>query len=109
MQLIDHAQVEKFYFQGSFQQTLAGADQGLKAFEVWLLHLAPGREVPAFRYQCEVAAVTLAGAGRVVVEGEALAVRPDTTLVIPAGAMRSIANPGPEELVLLLIRGREQS
>jgi hypothetical protein len=34
MELIDNAEVRKFYFQGNFQQTLAGADQGLKTLEV---------------------------------------------------------------------------
>ena len=42
MELIDNAEVRKFYFQGNFQQTLPGADQGPKTLEVWQLTMAPG-------------------------------------------------------------------
>ena len=105
MELIDNAETQKFYFQGNFQQTLAGADQGLKTFEVWRLSLAPGNDIPASRYQGEVVALTLRGTGRVVVDGKQVNIRPDTTLVIPPGALRQIFNIGAEELVLLLIRG----
>jgi mannose-6-phosphate isomerase-like protein (cupin superfamily) len=104
MELIDNAQVQKFHFQGNVQQTLAGADQGLKTFEVWRLSLAPGAEIPAFIFQGEVAALTMQGAGRIVVDGQTVDLRPDTTLVIPAGASRRMVNTGSEELVLLLIR-----
>jgi hypothetical protein len=34
MELIDTAEVQKFYFQENYQQTLAEADQGLKTLEV---------------------------------------------------------------------------
>jgi mannose-6-phosphate isomerase-like protein (cupin superfamily) len=105
MELIDHAEVQKFHFQGNFQQTLAGADQGLKTFEVWRLSLPPATEIPALIYQGEVAAITLQGTGRVVVDGKQVDIRPDTTLVIPPGASRQVVNTGMEELVLFLIRG----
>jgi mannose-6-phosphate isomerase-like protein (cupin superfamily) len=105
MELIDNAEVKKFHFQGNFQQTLAGADQGLKTFEIWRLSLAPGNEIPATSHQGEVAALTLRGVGRVVVDGKPVEIRPDTTLVIPPGATRQVFNTGGEELVLLLIRG----
>jgi quercetin dioxygenase-like cupin family protein len=105
MELIDNAEVRKFYFQGNFQQTLAGTDQGVKTLEVWRLSLSPGNEIPAYRHPGEVVALTLRGTGRVVVEGKPADIRPDTTLVIPPGASRQVLNTGSEELVLLLIRG----
>ena len=40
-----------------------------------------------------------------VVDGEPVEIRPDTTLVIPPGASRQVVNTGKEELVFLLIRG----
>jgi mannose-6-phosphate isomerase-like protein (cupin superfamily) len=105
MKLIDNAEVRKFYFlQGNFQQTLAGADQGLKTLEVWRLSVAPGNEIQAYRYQGEVVALTLQGTGRLVVDGEQVDIRPDTTLVIPPGASRQVFNTGSEELLLLLVR-----
>jgi mannose-6-phosphate isomerase-like protein (cupin superfamily) len=104
MELINNAEVKKFYFLGNFQQTLAGADQGLKTFEVWRLAMAPGNEIPAFSYQGEVVAITLGGTGRMVVDGKTVDIRPDTTLVIPPGASRQFVNTGLEELVLLLVR-----
>jgi mannose-6-phosphate isomerase-like protein (cupin superfamily) len=105
MELIDNAEVKKFYFQGNFQQTLVGANQGLKTFEVWRLSLAPGNEIPAATHRGEVAALTLQGVGRVVVDGKPVDIKPDTTLVIPPGTTRQVFNTGSEELVLLLIRG----
>jgi quercetin dioxygenase-like cupin family protein len=105
MDLINNAEVEKFHFQGNFQQTLAGANQGLKTFEVWRVSLAPGTEIPPYRHPAEVAVLTMQGTGRVVVDGKQVGIRPDTTLVIPSGASRQVINSGVEELVLLLIRG----
>jgi mannose-6-phosphate isomerase-like protein (cupin superfamily) len=104
MELIDNAEVRKFYFQGNYQQTLAGADQGPKTLEVWRLSLAPGHEIPAYQHADEVVALTLQGTGRVVVDGKPVDIKPDTTRVIPASGSRQVHNPGLEELVLLLIR-----
>jgi mannose-6-phosphate isomerase-like protein (cupin superfamily) len=78
----------------------------LKTFEVWRLSLAPGTEIPAFSYQGEVVALTMQGTGRVVVDGQQVGIRAETTLVIPPGASRQILNIGVEELVLFLIRGQ---
>ena len=54
MKLIDNAEVQKFHFLGNFQQTLAGADQGLETLEVWRLSVAPGNEIPPIRHEGEV-------------------------------------------------------
>ena len=105
MELIDNAEVYKFYYLENFQQTLAGTDQGLKTFEVWRLSVAPGNELPAHRHHGEEVALTLRGTGRFIVDGKQVDIRPDTTLVIPPGAERQVANAGAEELVLLLVRG----
>ncbi len=105
MELIDNAEVQKFSFLGNFQQTLAGADQGLKTLEVWRLSVAPGNEIPATRHEGEVVVLTLSGTGRLVVDEKQVDIRPDTTLVIPSGASRQVFNTGMEELVLLLVRG----
>jgi mannose-6-phosphate isomerase-like protein (cupin superfamily) len=104
MELIDNAEVRKFFFEGNWQQTLAGPDQGLKTFEVWRLNLAPGKEIPAFSPPVEVVALTMEGTGRAVVDGKAVDIRPNTTLVIPPGASRQLVNTGQEDLVLVLIR-----
>ncbi len=105
MELIDNAAVHKFYFQGNFEQTLAGPDQRLKNFEVWRLSVAPGNELPANRHQGEEVALILRGTGRFVVDGNPVDIRPDTTLVIRPGALRQVFNTGVEELVLLVVRG----
>jgi mannose-6-phosphate isomerase-like protein (cupin superfamily) len=105
MELIDNTTVHKFHLRGNFQQTLAGPNQGLKTFEVWRVSVAPGNELPANRHQGEEVALTLRGTGRFIVDGNPVDIRPDTTLVIPPGASRQVANTGSEELVLLLVRG----
>jgi mannose-6-phosphate isomerase-like protein (cupin superfamily) len=105
MELIDNAKVEKFHFHENFQQTLAGADQGLKTFEVWRVSLTPGTEIPPYRHPAEVAVLTMQGTGRVLVDEKQVDIRPDTTLVIPKGVPRQICNTGGEDLVFLLVRG----
>jgi mannose-6-phosphate isomerase-like protein (cupin superfamily) len=104
MELIKNAEVQKFYFQENFQQTLAGSKQGLKTFEVWRLSVTPGGEVPANRHPGEVVVLTLQGTGRVVLDGKQVDIGPDTTLVVPPGASRQVFNSGLEELVIILIR-----
>jgi mannose-6-phosphate isomerase-like protein (cupin superfamily) len=104
MELINNAEVQKFYFQENFQQTLAGSNQGLKTFEVWRLSVSPGGVVPANNHQGEVVVLTLRGTGRVVVDGNQVDIRPDTTLVIPPGASRQVFNSGSQELAMILIR-----
>lgn len=104
MKLIDNAEVQKFYFQGNFQQTLAGADQGLKTMEVWRLSLAPGSDIPTYRHPGEVVVLTVQGTGRVLVDGKEVEIKPDTTLLIPPNAARQVVNTGAGELVLLLVR-----
>jgi mannose-6-phosphate isomerase-like protein (cupin superfamily) len=106
MELIDNTQVRKFHFKENFQQTLAGPEQGLKTFEVWRLSLASGNEIPPVTYPGEVAAITLQGTGRIVMEGQQADIRPDTTLVILAGATSQIFNTGLNELVILLVRAQ---
>ena len=105
MESINNAEVQKFYFHGNYQQTLAGADQGLKTLEVWRLSLSTGHGIPAYQHPGEVVALTFQGTGRMVVDGKPVDIKPDTTLVIPASASRGVFNTGLEELVLLLIRG----
>ncbi len=105
MNLIDNSTVHKFYFAGNFQQTLAGADQDLKTFEVWRVSVAPGNELPANVHQGEEVLLTMSGTGRLVVNGKPVDIRSDTTIVIPPGTSRQVANTGKEEMVLLVIRG----
>ncbi len=109
MELIDNTKVHEFFFEGNIQQTLAGTDQGLKTLEVWRLRVAPGKEIPAGRQPGEVVVLTMSGTGQVVVDGKPIGIRPDTTLVIPAGASRQVTNTGMEELILVLCRGVVQA
>ena len=105
MELIDNAEVHEFHFQGNFQQTLAGPNQGLKTFEVWRLSVAPGHELPADVHQGEEVVLFMSGTGCLEVDGKRIVIRPDTTMVIPPGTSRQIFNTGVEELFLLLVRG----
>ncbi len=105
MDLVDNTAVRKFYYAGNIQQTLAGADHGLKTFEVWRLSVAPGNELPANVYQGEEVLLTMSGTGRLVLEGKPVDIRSDTTIVIPPGTSRQVTNTGKEEMVLLVIRG----
>lgn len=102
--LIENEKVKKVHLMGLVQQTLADEKQGLKTMEVWLVTLPPGAETPAHQHYGEVVMITLKGAGRAVVNGENFALRPDTTLVIPAQATRQAANTAQEDLVILITR-----
>jgi mannose-6-phosphate isomerase-like protein (cupin superfamily) len=88
-----------------FNQRSGKFPKGLKTFEVWRLSVKPGNELPANVLQGEEVLLTMSGTGRLIVAGKSLDIRPDTTVVIPLGAERQVANTGKEEMVLLVIRG----
>ena len=105
MKLIENDQAKKFHMQGFVQQTLAGPEYGQKTFEVWLVTLSPGAVVPPYHHDSDVAWITLKGTGQAIVEGETVVLKPDTTLNIPPHISRQIHNNGPEDLMVLVIRG----
>lgn len=102
--LIENEKVKKIHLMGLVHQTLADEKQGLKTMEVWLVTLPPGSETPVNQYHGEVVVITLKGTGRAMVAGDSVDLFPDTTLVIPAQASRQFANPGADDLVVLVIR-----
>ncbi len=106
--LIENATVKKVHLMGMIHQTLAGAQQGLKTMEVWLLTLPPGAASPLNQHYAEAVSITLKGTGRAMVDGVSLDLVPDTTLVIPPHATRQVANTGEEDLVMLIIRSLVQ-
>ena len=56
-----------------------GSRPGAKDFRGVAGNLAPGGEIPEIRHEGEVAALTLQGTGRMMVDGEKVEIRPDTT------------------------------
>lgn len=105
MHLVKNAEAQKFHFLDMVQQTLAGPETGLQSFEVWLMTLKAGGELPPYHHPGETVWVILKGSGRALVDGEAIKVGSETTVSIPAGASRQLINTGRDELVMLTLRG----
>lgn len=105
MKLIENDQARKFHMPGILQQTLAGPEYGLKTFEVWLVTMKPGSDMPPFHHDSDVAWITLRGTGQAILNGERAEIKPDTTLNIPPHASRQIQNTGADDLVVLVVRG----
>ncbi len=86
---------------GLEHQTLAGADDGLKSFEVWRQTIAPLATTPVHRHDCEEVIVILGGSGVCKFEDRELPFKADQTLVIPANVVHQICNDGTEDLYIL--------
>jgi mannose-6-phosphate isomerase-like protein (cupin superfamily) len=98
---IENDKVKKIHFMGLVHQTLAGENQGLKTFEVWLVTLPPGSETPVDQHFGEVVWVTLKGTGRAIVDEDSFNLLPHTT---PAQATRQAVNTSEADLEVLVIR-----
>ena len=86
---------------GLEHQTLAGAQDGLRSFEVWRQTIAPHSTTPLHRHDCEEVIIALGGSGVCKFEDRELPFNADQTLVIPANVVHQICNNGNEDLFII--------
>lgn len=106
MPVYANAALPAFALPGLVHRTAAGPDSGVATMEVWLQTVEPGAATPVHRHDCEEAVVILSGSGRLSVEGEPDAdFGPDSTLVVPRGAVHRIVNTGAGPMTLVAALG----
>jgi mannose-6-phosphate isomerase-like protein (cupin superfamily) len=101
MAIKEHDTLPVHRLPGIAHRTLAGARDGLDGLEVWMQTLDPGAETPAHRHDCDEVVVVTGGAGLCTIGAEEIAFAAASTLVIPAGAVHQVRNPGTEPLHLI--------
>ncbi|MCL4504295.1 MAG: cupin domain-containing protein [Deltaproteobacteria bacterium] len=99
------SEVKKFTLPGIVHQTLAGPEQGVKSFEVWLETVSPGAGTPVHRHKCEEFFVVLRGSGLLTIEDRNYPFGPDTTLIVPPDTTHQVINNGSEDLYFLVVLG----
>ena len=101
MHVNNNAASPRHQLPGLEHQTLAGAQDGLKSFEVWRQTIAPQAVTPVHRHDCEEVIVILGGSGVCKFEDRELPFKADQTLVIPPNVVHQICNDGMEDLYIL--------
>ena len=87
---------------GLEHQTLAGAQDGLRSFEVWRQTIAPQSTATiVHRHDCAEVIIALGGSGVCKFEDCELPFKADQTLVIRANVVHQICNNGNEDLHII--------
>jgi mannose-6-phosphate isomerase-like protein (cupin superfamily) len=105
MPVVEISKIKKFSLPGIVHQTLAGPDQGVSSFELWLETVAPGSGTPVHRHQCEEVFVVLRGSGQLTLAGRNYPFGPDTTLIVPPETDHQVINNGSDDLHFLVVLG----
>jgi quercetin dioxygenase-like cupin family protein len=92
MHVIHHAHLSRPADDGEQRFPVAGRSCGINAFEVWMHTLSPGAESADQRHHGELAAIALAGSGKLLIDGGPQRFHSPCTLVIPAGCEFRIVN-----------------
>jgi quercetin dioxygenase-like cupin family protein len=92
MHVIHHAHLSRPALDGEQSFPVAGRTCGIAAFEIWMHTLAPGAESAERRHDGELAAVALAGSGKLLIDGGPQRFHSPCTLVIPAGCEFRLVN-----------------
>jgi mannose-6-phosphate isomerase-like protein (cupin superfamily) len=96
-----NANRQVFTLPGLRHQALAGASDSLAGREVWSQSLDPGAARPPHYHECEEVVVIQSGRGQLIIDGEASAFGPGTTLIVAARVVHQIVNTGESEMTLL--------
>jgi quercetin dioxygenase-like cupin family protein len=101
--VVEHACLPAFRLPGLEHRTLAGAAEGVNAFEVWHQSLAPGVSSPPHTHDCDEVVVLLAGVAEIA-EGDVVRrVQAPATAILPAGRVHRIGSVGEGPLALVAV------
>ena len=79
------------------------ASRGSEILEQWIVHYAPGRSHPVETGDRIAVLYVVSGSGDIHVGGAAHHVEPATGVYIAAGESYEVENPGPDELLVVLV------
>lgn len=85
-----------FAVPGATFTTLSSPSRGARENAVWLVRMAPGRPGAPHRVSREETFVALSGRAQASIDGQVHELAAGSALVVPAGALLSMANPGPD-------------
>lgn len=91
--------------QGVTGLPLLGLSEGTGQFDVRGVRIAPGGISPDHVHAWVQANYVLSGAGSLALDGEPHPVRAGDFIYVPPNARHVFTNPGPDDLVLLAVRG----
>jgi quercetin dioxygenase-like cupin family protein len=101
MHVIAQTRPEPTALPGIAHATWAGADLGLTELSVWRQTMAPGCATPPHSHDCDEVVLCLGGIGELHIEGRVQRFGPDSTIVLPKGAVHQLFSVGPEPLETL--------
>lgn len=103
MHVVHHTHLHEEDRPGERRLALAGNQQGIAAFQVWLSTLAPGAATEELVHDGELVAIAEEGSGKLLVQGAPQRFQSPCTLVIPPAHAFAIANHGGTPLRLLWV------
>lgn len=86
----------RFAMPGATFTTLSSPNSGARDNAVWHVRVEPGRPGAAHRISREETFVALAGKAHASIDGRMHDLVAGSALAVPAGALLTLANPGPE-------------
>ncbi len=89
-------QAPRFAVPGATFTTLSSPTLGARENAVWLVRMEPGRPGAPHRVSREETFVALSGKAHAWIDGQRHDLAAGSVLAVPAGALLSVANPGPE-------------
>lgn len=96
-----HDSIDTLNIPGLTHQTLVGAKDGLKGFEIWRQTIDAGGETPLHKHDCEEVIIILEGEGACVVEGDTQTFRADQSVIVEPNVVHKICNTGSGPLRLM--------
>lgn len=103
MHVVHHTHLPCECSAGLRRLVAAGRDQGIAAFEVWLMTLEPGAATRELWHVGELVAVAQEGSGKLLVDGGPQRFRAPCSLLVPAGCSFQVANNGSTPLQLVWV------
>ena len=103
MHLIKSSSAPAFEIPGLSVVGLAAPSRGASETCVWRITLPPGTPATPHAISREEIFVALSGEARIELDGRDHVLAPGDTLVVPAGEMFSLSNPGAEPFTALAV------
>ncbi len=103
MHLIKSSSAPAFEIPGLSVVGLAAPSRGASETCVWRITLPPATPATPHAISREEIFVALSGEARIVLDGRDQVLAPGDTLVVPAGEMFSLSNPGAEPFTALAV------
>ncbi len=103
MPLMPRESAPRFELPGASFTTLSSPSRGAAENAVWQVVVAPGTPGRPHRITREETFVALRGRALATIDGTVHALEGGSALVVPAGALLSLSNPGPDDFEAIAV------